>query len=77
MSSPVINNVILLGCTMGYIEIILMAWEKLETVSDSAFCPLCAAQIALMVFAFTLMFGGLFAKVGNTCLDAMWISYQR
>ncbi|XXQ35543.1 G-protein coupled receptors family 3 profile domain-containing protein [Plasmodiophora brassicae] len=62
MSSPVINNVILLGCITGYVQIIVMSQSHLELVSDSAFTSICTAQVTLMVFAFTLMFGGLFAK---------------
>ena len=62
MSSPVFNNVILIGCGFGYISIFLLGISN-SSLSDLAFSSVCHLRVAFLMIAFTLAFGSLFAKV--------------
>jgi gamma-aminobutyric acid type B receptor len=61
MSSPFFNNIILLGCLLGYVQLFVSA-EDLARAAGPAFGKLCVARVVLLSVGFTLMFGGLFAK---------------
>ncbi|GFO40221.1 gamma-aminobutyric acid type b receptor subunit 2 [Plakobranchus ocellatus] len=56
MSSPHLNNVILLGCILAYCNVLLLA------ISVHLTTPLCMIRIATIVLSFSLSFGALFAK---------------
>jgi hypothetical protein len=62
MSSPVINNVILFGCVMGYVSIFLLG-IKLPNIDDASVSAVCHSKLIVLMLSFTLAFGGLFAKV--------------
>lgn len=62
MSSPHINNLILLGCALAYLSIFLLAIH-LSDISDQAVSIVCHFKFSTLMVSFTLAFGGLFAKV--------------
>ncbi|KAL9969178.1 hypothetical protein ACROYT_G021363 [Oculina patagonica] len=57
MSSPNLNNVIILGCILSYASVILFAFD-----GDYLTAYLCKARAATLCFGFTLVFGSLFSK---------------
>jgi len=61
LSSPMMNNYILLGCLLGYLEIVILGFDF--TFKDDATVGLiCNMQVVIMAISFTLAFGGLVAK---------------
>ncbi|KAI8792090.1 gamma-aminobutyric acid type B receptor subunit 2 [Biomphalaria glabrata] len=56
MSSPNINNVILLGCLMAYSTVFIMDYAR------SGAHVACVAHTFLLILSFSLCFGALFAK---------------
>ncbi|XP_020620120.1 gamma-aminobutyric acid type B receptor subunit 2-like [Orbicella faveolata] len=57
MSSPNLNNVIILGCILSYSSVILFAFD-----GDYLTADLCKARAATLCVGFTLVFGSLFSK---------------
>ncbi|XP_048239750.1 gamma-aminobutyric acid type B receptor subunit 1-like isoform X1 [Haliotis rufescens] len=56
MSSPTINNIILMGCFLAYISVIT---EDIANTHNSRFCQV---KAFLLLLGFSLAFGALFAK---------------
>ncbi|CAL1527215.1 unnamed protein product, partial [Lymnaea stagnalis] len=56
MSSPRLNNIILVGCMVAYSTIYLLDVEGEEAQ------PACVIRTFTIVFSFSLSFGALFAK---------------
>ncbi|PFX31206.1 Gamma-aminobutyric acid type B receptor subunit 2 [Stylophora pistillata] len=57
MSSPNLNNVIILGCILSYISVILFAFD-----GDHLKAELCTTRTATLCVGFTFVFGSLFSK---------------
>lgn len=57
MSSPNLNNVIILGCILSYVSVILFAFDGNHLTVN-----LCKARTASLCFGFTFAFGSLFSK---------------
>lgn len=57
MSSPNLNNVIILGCILSYCSVILFAFD-----GDYLTADLCKARAASLCVGFTFVFGSLFSK---------------
>ncbi|KAJ7363717.1 hypothetical protein OS493_009880 [Desmophyllum pertusum] len=57
MSSPNLNNVIILGCILSYVSVILFALDGGYLTAD-----LCKARAATLCVGFTFVFGSLFSK---------------
>ncbi|CEP00061.1 unnamed protein product (mitochondrion) [Plasmodiophora brassicae] len=61
MSSPTINNGIILGTILSFVYIILSAAQ--ESTSDvSQVAQLCSSRVSVLCIGFTMAFGGLAAK---------------
>lgn len=54
MSSPNLNNIILLGCILCYLSVIVFGLESYESI--------CQTRPWLLAIGFTLSFGSLFSK---------------
>ena len=62
MSTPTMNNVIVVGCMLAYLTMIVMATVDASAASDSSFAAHCGASVMLLAISFSLAYGGLFAK---------------
>ncbi|CAB3996723.1 gamma-aminobutyric acid type B receptor subunit 2-like isoform X1, partial [Paramuricea clavata] len=61
MSSPMINNVVLLGCFFCYLFVLLLGIDS-RFVDNHAFGILCNVRLYVLTIAFSLAFGALFSK---------------
>ncbi|XP_037074504.1 gamma-aminobutyric acid type B receptor subunit 2-like, partial [Pollicipes pollicipes] len=61
MSSPYLNNLIIIGCILTYTSVILLGLDSSLT-SEEAFPVLCAAKTWVLMAGFTLAFGSMFSK---------------
>ncbi|XP_066931876.1 gamma-aminobutyric acid type B receptor subunit 2-like [Clytia hemisphaerica] len=61
MSSPKVNNLIILGCISCYLSIIFFGLDSRFTSKDNS-NTMCTATISSLSIGFTLSFGGLFSK---------------
>ncbi|XP_078356482.1 gamma-aminobutyric acid type B receptor subunit 2-like [Oculina patagonica] len=61
MSSPRLNNVIVVGCIMTYFSVILFGLDG-DLVSTEQYGKVCIARAWIMSIGFTLAFGAMFAK---------------
>ncbi|XP_071951848.1 gamma-aminobutyric acid type B receptor subunit 2-like [Antedon mediterranea] len=61
MSSPNLNNCIVVGCILVYLSVILQGLHT-EIVPVSSFVPLCTARAMLLASGFSLAFGSMFVK---------------
>ncbi|CAB4027904.1 gamma-aminobutyric acid type B receptor subunit 2-like isoform X1, partial [Paramuricea clavata] len=61
MSSPMINNVVLLGCFFCYVFVFLLEIDS-RFVDDHVFGILCNVRLYVLAIAFSLAFGALFSK---------------
>ncbi|XP_019853743.1 PREDICTED: gamma-aminobutyric acid type B receptor subunit 2-like [Amphimedon queenslandica] len=61
LSSPYLNIVIIIGAMLFYLDIILFGMDE-AILPTSVLNGLCMARVWIVVFAFTLLFGTLFAK---------------
>ncbi|XP_019615198.1 PREDICTED: gamma-aminobutyric acid type B receptor subunit 1-like [Branchiostoma belcheri] len=61
MSSPRLNNALILGCIFAYLAIILFGLTENVAESNQAFY-MCKARVWIMVVGFTLAFGSMFSK---------------
>uniref|UniRef100_A0A1X7VVZ8 G-protein coupled receptors family 3 profile domain-containing protein n=1 Tax=Amphimedon queenslandica TaxID=400682 RepID=A0A1X7VVZ8_AMPQE len=61
LSSPYLNIVIIIGAMLFYLDIILFGMDE-AIIPTSVLNGLCMARVWIVVFAFTLLFGTLFAK---------------
>lgn len=57
MTSPNLNNVIILGCILSYVSVIIFAFDGDHLTAD-----LCKARTTLLCVGFTFAFGSLFSK---------------
>lgn len=62
LTSPNMNNVILLGAIGFYVSVILFSIDS-ATVGTAEIVTLCTARTWLVQISFTLMFGSLFSKI--------------
>ncbi|ELU10782.1 hypothetical protein CAPTEDRAFT_200216 [Capitella teleta] len=61
MSSPNLNNVVIIGCTFAYISIIFYGLDSRYAHGDTLLAA-CQLRMILLAFGFSLGFGALFAK---------------
>ncbi|KRX53962.1 Gamma-aminobutyric acid type B receptor subunit 2 [Trichinella sp. T9] len=61
MSSPNVNNLIILGSIMTYCSVILLGIDT-NMVSELDYSRMCTAKVWILCFGFTLAFGSMFAK---------------
>ncbi|XP_022238713.1 gamma-aminobutyric acid type B receptor subunit 2-like, partial [Limulus polyphemus] len=61
MSSPYLNNIIIVGCMLTYTSVILLGLDSGLT-SEKNFPYICAARAWVLMNGFTLAFGSMFSK---------------
>ncbi len=61
MSSPYLNNMIIIGCLLTYTSVILLGLDS-HLTSESALPVICTARIWSLMAGFTLAFGSMFSK---------------
>jgi len=61
MSSPNLNNVIIIGCILCYSSVIILGLDSSITSTD-AFPYICTAKAWVLMAGFTLSFGSMFSK---------------
>lgn len=61
MSSPYLNNLIIIGCILTYTSVILLGLDSSLT-SENNFPYICAARAWVLMSGFTLAFGAMFSK---------------
>lgn len=61
MSSPNLNNLIIVGCVLSYSSVILLGLDSYLTSVD-AFPYICTARAWILMAGFTLSFGSMFSK---------------
>ncbi|CDW59041.1 Gamma aminobutyric acid type B receptor subunit [Trichuris trichiura] len=61
MSSPYVNNLIILGSIVTYCSVILLGVDT-RIVSEQWFSMVCTAKVWTLCFGFTLTFGSMFSK---------------
>lgn len=61
MSSPNMNNMIIVGSFLTYTSVILLGLDT-RVLSDRGFEIMCAAKTWIFCFGFTLAFGSMFSK---------------
>ena len=61
MSSPNMNNLIIIGCILTYISVILLGLDS-NLTSEAAFPYICTARAWILMSGFTLSFGSMFSK---------------
>ncbi|XP_065572000.1 gamma-aminobutyric acid type B receptor subunit 2-like isoform X2 [Artemia franciscana] len=61
MSSPYLNNVIIVGCFLTYTSVILLGLDSGLT-SEAALPVICTARVWTLMAGFTLAFGSMFSK---------------
>ena len=61
MSSPNLNNLIIIGCILCYSSVIILGLDSSNT-SEEAFPYICTAQAWVLMSGFTLSFGSMFSK---------------
>ncbi|XP_054162297.1 gamma-aminobutyric acid type B receptor subunit 2-like [Oppia nitens] len=61
MSSPYLNNLIIIGCILTYTSVILLGLDS-NLTNESIFPYICAARAWVLMSGFTLAFGSMFSK---------------
>ena len=61
MSSPYLNNTIIIGCLLTYTSVILLGLDSSLT-SEAVLPIICTARIWTLMAGFTLAFGSMFSK---------------
>ena len=61
MSSPNLNNLIIVGCILTYTSVIILGLDSYMT-STEAFPYICTARAWILMSGFTLSFGSMFSK---------------
>ncbi|KAG8199600.1 hypothetical protein JTE90_009436 [Oedothorax gibbosus] len=61
MSSPYLNNIIVVGCMLTYTSVILLGMDS-GLSSEANFPIICAARAWVLMSGFTLAFGSMFSK---------------
>ncbi|XP_067137060.1 gamma-aminobutyric acid type B receptor subunit 2-like isoform X3 [Centruroides vittatus] len=61
MSSPYLNNLIIIGCILTYTSVILLGLDS-EMTSEKHFRYVCTARAWVLMSGFTLAFGSMFSK---------------
>ncbi|XP_074593513.1 gamma-aminobutyric acid type B receptor subunit 2-like isoform X2 [Brevipalpus obovatus] len=61
MSSPYLNNLIIIGCMLTYTSVILLGLDS-RLLSEANFPYICAARAWVLMSGFTLAFGAMFSK---------------
>ncbi|XP_071847292.1 gamma-aminobutyric acid type B receptor subunit 1-like [Apostichopus japonicus] len=61
LSSPNLNNILVVGCILVYTAIIFCGFES-HRVGLHFYTPLCTIRIGLLLVGFTLAFGSMFVK---------------
>ena len=61
MSSPNMNNLIIVGCILTYTSVIILGLDSYLT-STEAFPYICTARAWILMSGFTLSFGSMFSK---------------
>ena len=61
MSSPNLNNLIIVGCILTYTSVIILGLDSYMT-SVEAFPYICTARAWILMSGFTLSFGSMFSK---------------
>jgi gamma-aminobutyric acid type B receptor len=61
MSSPYLNNLIILGCILTYSSVIFLGLDS-QLTSVESFPYICAARTWILMAGFTLAFGSMFSK---------------
>lgn len=61
MSSPYLNNLIIIGCILTYTSVIFLGLDSSLT-SVQTFPYICAARAWLLMAGFSLAFGAMFSK---------------
>uniref|UniRef100_A0AAN0LJ33 Gamma-aminobutyric acid type B receptor n=1 Tax=Polyphagotarsonemus latus TaxID=1204166 RepID=A0AAN0LJ33_9ACAR len=61
MSSPYLNNLIIIGCILTYTSVILLGLDS-RLLSEKNFPYICTARAWVLMTGFTLAFGSMFSK---------------
>ncbi|CAB3378686.1 Hypothetical predicted protein [Cloeon dipterum] len=61
MSSPYLNNMIIVGCMLTYLSVIFLGLDS-QLTSVSSFPYICTARAWLLMSGFSLAFGSMFSK---------------
>ncbi|XP_068205829.1 uncharacterized protein GABA-B-R2 isoform X3 [Palaemon carinicauda] len=61
MSSPYLNNLIIVGCILTYTSVILLGLDS-ELTSEATFPYICTARAWVLMWGFSLAFGSMFSK---------------
>lgn len=61
MSSPYLNNLIIIGCILTYLSVIILGLDSSLT-SEQNFAIICRARAWVLMAGFTLAFGSMFSK---------------
>ncbi|XP_052762187.1 gamma-aminobutyric acid type B receptor subunit 2-like [Mya arenaria] len=62
MSSPILNNVIIAGSLLMYMEVVVASVDYLQIFQKDIRSSLCMAKTWLLAIGFTTLFGALFSK---------------
>ena len=61
MSSPNLNNLIIVGCVLTYTSVIILGLDS-DMTSKESFPYICTARAWILMSGFTLSFGSMFSK---------------
>nr|XP_054755802.1 gamma-aminobutyric acid type B receptor subunit 2-like isoform X2 [Lytechinus pictus] len=61
LSSPNLNNILVVGCIAVYSAILMMGLDG-DKVSDVVFAPLCTIRTSFLAVGFSMAFGSMFVK---------------
>jgi len=61
MSSPYLNNLIIIGCMLTYMSVIFLGLDS-QLTSITSFPYICTARAWLLMSGFSLAFGSMFSK---------------
>ncbi|XP_077984666.1 gamma-aminobutyric acid type B receptor subunit 2-like [Glandiceps talaboti] len=62
MSSPNLNNVIIIGCFLAFVTISLLGMDRNIMQTDTQLAILCQIRVWILAIGFTLSFGAMFSK---------------
>ncbi|XP_077866298.1 gamma-aminobutyric acid type B receptor subunit 2-like [Saccoglossus kowalevskii] len=76
MSSPRLNNIMILGCVLTYISVVMFGIDS-NVFQGNSLLTMCSLRIWVMVIAFTLAFGSMFSKTWRVHVLFTTKKYER
>ncbi|XP_033638880.1 gamma-aminobutyric acid type B receptor subunit 2-like [Asterias rubens] len=62
MSSPFLNNLIIMGGILTYVSVVLLGIDHGVSLSEQAYTVICTSRAWILCLGFTLAFGAMFSK---------------